>query len=231
MRPEVLLVDMGNTFMFGCDRFSDADDFEATYRNAGGRRLNGAQLRAVLRETLARMDAMYVDPEYYDAFPTVREVMATCVSAQGLGSEEVDLIDEVFARHEVGTITPHYVSVLEQLAERWRLGVVSNVWAASRVFRETFERASVLPLFEAVVFSSDHGCIKPSATLFRRALESFRVAPESVWYAGDDLRCDVGGARGAGLKAIWINPSGQQIRAGDPVPDRVIGDLGDLLRR
>jgi HAD superfamily hydrolase (TIGR01549 family) len=230
VRPDVLLLDMGNTFMFGCDRFSDASDFEATYHSAGGRELTGGQLRAVLDETLARMDAMYVDPAYYDAFPSVRDVMATCRSGQALSDEELDRIEVVFARHEVGTITSQYVRILEQLAERWRLGVVSNVWAPSHVFRETIERASVLSLFDVVVFSSDHACIKPSARLFWRALEQLRVVPERVWYVGDDLRCDVGGARRAGLRAIWINPGGQQLLAGDPVPDRVIRNLGDLLR-
>src|SRR5688572_10219731 len=161
-RSAVLLLDMGNTFMFGCDRFSDADDFHATYRAAGGRRLEGRQLRDVLRETLARMDTMYVDAAYYDAFPSVRDVVATCASAEALSGSELDLVADVFARHEVGTITPPYVRVLEQLAERWRLGVVSNIWASSGVFRDAFERASIMDLFDVVVFSSDYGCFKPS---------------------------------------------------------------------
>jgi HAD superfamily hydrolase (TIGR01549 family) len=221
---------MGNTFMFGCDRFSDADDFHGTYRAAGGRQLERRQLHDVLRETLARMDAMYVDSAYYDAFPSVRDVVATSASVEGLSGSELDLVAEVFARHEVGTISAPYVRVLEQLAERWRIGVVSNIWGSSGVFREAFERASILNLFDVVVFSSDYGCIKPSATIFRRALEPFGVVPEQVCYVGDDLRCDVGGARAAGLQAIWINPTGRTIGAGDPVPHRVIRDLSDLLR-
>jgi putative hydrolase of the HAD superfamily len=228
--PAVLLLDMGNTFMFGCDRFSDSDDFAATYRDAGGTQLNNEQLRTALRETVARLDAMYVDPAFYDSFPAVRDVLATCASVQGLDDIELVLIEEVFARHEVGTITPESVQVLRQLAQRWRLGVVSNVWAPSRVFRETFDRTAVLPLFEVVVFSSDHGCIKPSASLFRRALATFGDEPDGIWYVGDDLRCDVGGAHAAGLHAIWINPEGRQLRTGDPVPDRIITSLGDLLR-
>lgn len=226
---EALLLDMGGTFMFGCDRFSDPAELHATYERLGGARLGPGEVHEALSEAIARLERLYVTPDRYDEFPPVRPVLADCPAAAHLAESEIDLLAEVFALHEVGTVPDRSVDVLERLAQNYRLGVVSNVWAPSGVFVRALEAAAVLPLFEVVVFSSDHGCVKPSAKLFGRALTSLRLPPERVVFVGDDLRCDVGGAQAVGLGTVWIDADGRPIGPRDPVPDRVVGDLGELL--
>lgn len=44
-----LLLDMNGTFMFGEDRFGAGEDFHATYRSVGGRRLSAAEVTRFIR--------------------------------------------------------------------------------------------------------------------------------------------------------------------------------------
>ncbi len=45
---DILLLDMGLTFMFNSDRFSDSEDYGATYRQAGGYLLNGEEVHRII---------------------------------------------------------------------------------------------------------------------------------------------------------------------------------------
>lgn len=226
---EALLLDMGGTFMFGFDRFCDPAELHDTYERLGGERLGPGEVHEVLSEAIARLERLYLASDCHDEFPPVRQVLVDCPSAADLAEREIDRLEEVFALHEVGTVPDRCVDVLERLAEGYRLGVVSNVWAPSEVFVRALQAAAVLQLFEVVVFSSDHGCVKPSAKLFGRALESLGLPPERVVFVGDDLRCDVEGAKAVGLRTVWINADGRPIGPSDPVPDQVVGDLSELL--
>jgi len=50
-----------------------------------------------------------------------------------------------------------------------------------------------------------------------------------VAYVGDNPRRDVAGAKGVGMKAVWINSDNRELPVGIPQPDMTISDLGDLL--
>jgi putative hydrolase of the HAD superfamily len=87
----------------------------------------------------------------------------------------------------------------------------------------------VLEHFAVTVFSSDSSSIKPSRKLFDQAVSALEVPRSEVVFVGDNLRCDIGGATGAGLAAVWIDRDGRGRTARDPQPDLVVGDLRDLM--
>jgi putative hydrolase of the HAD superfamily len=60
--------------------------------------------------------------------------------------------------------------------------------------------------------------------LFDLALGPFRVAKEDAVFVGDSLVNDIQGAKGFGMAAVWINPSG----ATSAAADYVISDLTEL---
>jgi putative hydrolase of the HAD superfamily len=95
-----------------------------------------------------------------------------------------------------------------------RVIVVSN-WDAS--LSEVLERMGLAPLLDGVVTSAAAGARKPQPAIFERALELAGVGAERAVHVGDSLEEDVGGARAAGIAAVWLN------RAHPPRPPRASG--------
>lgn len=232
-RYKVILLDMQGTFMFGGDRFSEGEDYASTYRALGGRRLAGAQVCAVVGEVFKLIDADYRDPARQEDFPAVREYVDGVLREFGLPRAEAGVIEEVFAAHEAGRVPETHARALRRLRETHRLGVVSDFWCPGTLCLAEFRRAGVAELFEAVVFSSDHGVNKPSPLIFRKAVERLGVSEAEVLFVGDNLARDVGGAKATGMAAVWIDEgggrAGLEAVAPSSRPDLVIRDLADLL--
>ena len=58
--------------------------------------------------------------------------------------------------------------------------------------------------FDGIQLSSEVGWKKPSGQFFRAAFERFSLSPDACIYIGNDLRDDVGGARGVGMRSVYI---------------------------
>jgi HAD superfamily hydrolase (TIGR01450 family) len=70
---------------------------------------------------------------------------------------------------------------------------------------------------------------KPMPYIFRAALARLGVAAEDAAMIGDSLASDVGGARGVGLKTIWLAPPGGV--ASEVQPDLIIHAFAELRGR
>jgi HAD superfamily hydrolase (TIGR01549 family) len=149
-----------------------------------------------------------------------------------LSAREQTLVEYVFALHEVGTVSDTHTQVLHKLRHTHRLGVVSNIFSTSRVFLQEFERMGIQEIFEVIVFSSEHGPMKPAATLFEKTLQAFPVNRSAVVFVGDSLLHDIVGAQSVGLATVWIDHQTNKRRehtAQSVSPDWVIHDIQDLL--
>lgn len=115
-------------------------------------------------------------------------------------------------------------ALLRRLAGRHRLGIVSNFYGN---LERVCDDAGIRPLFGAVVDSTRAGCAKPDPRIFRQALETLGVAPGAATFVGDSLPRDMAGARGVGMRHVWL--VGEGVR-GAPCcrDDRVIHSLTDL---
>lgn len=221
-RFQVILLDLNGTFMFGQDRFGPGECFGATYRHLGGTKLADSEVERAVRNTYDAMAADYDDPNKYDDFPQVADVIRSLHPA--LLSNERRLLEEVIAIHELGHVPDAYAAVLRRLARTHRLGLVANIWCKKDRWLQKLERAGVLDLFETLVFSSDHKSMKPSPVLFDLAFRPFGVSKEDVVFVGDSWVHDIEGAKRFGISAVWINPAG----TGAPPADYVVRDLRDL---
>ena len=225
----VLLLDMGNTFMFDCNRFGEEIDYSATYRRCGGAVLDAQALWGVMDALLTRILTDYRNPAYYDALGTVAEYLRGLPVAKTLPSEELEILERVFGEHEVGYIPSSHVRVLRELNRSHVLGLVSNIWSNRAFFEAEFRKVDILDLFKVIVWSSDYGSIKPSPRLFRVALDALEVHPEAVLFVGDNPKRDVVGAKATGMKAAWLRNDIRSLSPDDPMPDCTISDLGELL--
>lgn len=104
-----------------------------------------------------------------------------------------------------------------------RTGVISNLgWTGAALSRRL---TRLLPghAFEFVIASSDYGVRKPDPLIFRAALAMAGLAPEDVWFCGDQIGADVLGAQSAGIFPVWYEeetiPNGFALKnAGQTIP-------------
>jgi hypothetical protein len=114
---DVILLDIARTFMFNVDRFSGDEDFALTYRQIGGEKLSENKVRQIIRNLFSTIETDYQDPRFMNSFPSVRHYLKMLPSSQSLPSNELDLLERVFALHEV---PPHmhkpYISSVKLIA-------------------------------------------------------------------------------------------------------------------
>ena len=220
-RYSAILLDMNSTFLFGEDRFGPGQDVAATCRRLGGR-LPAERVRSVIDACYRHLAALYSDPAYHDRFPTIADTLCELPEAAGLDDAELLVLEQTFAVHELGRVPPEYAAAVRQLATTHRLALVADVWSQKQPWLDELARVDLLDAFDALVFSSDLGSVKPSPRPFRVAVEALGVDPAECVVIGDSARRDVGGAHAAGLDALWIG-------CGE-APSGVVGVIGDLVR-
>jgi len=128
---------------------------------------------------------------------------------------------EVFwlARNDV-TFFEGTLDLLDQLSTRYTLGVISNGNA-------DVHHIGVGHLFDFVLSSEMAGVAKPHPDIFEQALGLSNTKKHETVYVGDDPKRDILGAHGAGIHAIWFNPSLKPWPGGQ-TPTAVIQHLDQL---
>jgi len=225
---DAILLDMGDTFMFGLDRFGPEEDFHATYRELGGSRLSSEELDGILRGAVTRLWRDYDAPEAQQNFPLSVEALRDAGEDLELPESEWALLDRLFFLHEHGHIPDAYADAVRSLARTHRLGLLSNIWADSSMYLELLREADIGDSFHSIIYSSDHRMVKPCKGLFELALRSIGLPRERVVMVGDNLKRDVGGAKRAGMAAVWISSGVQEGGGGEFVPDLTISELREL---
>ena len=134
---------------------------------------------------------------------------------------------------ETSAILARNRPILGKLAERYRLGVVSNFYGN---LEAVCRSSGLAPLLDVMADSHCIGAEKPDPAIFRAALDALHAEPETTLFVGDSMRRDCEGAYRAGLGFIWIAPEGAHARAqavaGPPVLTAVtaLPELLDILK-
>jgi putative hydrolase of the HAD superfamily len=122
--------------------------------------------------------------------------------------------------------------VLGELASHGvRIGLISNSHRCLASFQSHFELQG---LIAGAVSSSEHGFMKPHASIFAAALQLVNVAPREAMMVGDSVRQDVEGALGAGMQAVLLHRGdGDHPQAPDLAEKNipVISSLEELITR
>lgn len=128
---------------------------------------------------------------------------------------------EVFwlARNDV-TFFDGTLEILEELSDRYSLGVISNGNA-------DVHHIGVGHLFDFVLSSEVAGVSKPHQDIFHQAVNLSNAEIHETVYVGDDAKRDILGAQNAGMDAVWFNPT-LQPWPGGKTPFAVIQHLKEL---
>jgi peroxiredoxin/FMN phosphatase YigB (HAD superfamily) len=198
-----VLLDMNDTFMFGADKFGSDKDYSVIYHQLGGL-MEQSRVNKLIQAAYNYLDIRYPDPQYREAFPSLREAFLSTEDDGSLSEKDLEHLIETFALHELGFVPPEYAASIERLSQKFRIGLVIDIWAPKALWIETLNQCGVLPLCEATSFSSDCGMVKPSPRPFLKVLEEMQVNPQDAVVIGDSVRRDLGGATAAGISCILV---------------------------
>ena len=157
-----------------------------------------------------------------------RMVLTRLGEAAGYGDSYVDEAFEVFStfRNDV-TLFPETRPALVALRERYALVAVTNGNA-------DLEKIGIRDLFDGVVSAATAGAPKPESAIFDMAVAAGGASAAQTLHVGDHPLYDVHGARGAGLRAVWVNRNGDEWPDEYQSPDaevQNVGELHDLLEK
>ncbi len=152
--------------------------------------------------------------------------------------EEAAWVVDAYSRAFVDALPPSPVAagLLERLAPRYRLAILSN-WPLAATIDRYAEARGWMPYLTAIVVSQRVGTIKPHPVIFaaaRAALGDPAPEPVTILHVGDDWAADVVGAKRAGWQAAWLrsrpadSPLPGSERDGEAEPDLVLDRLEDL---
>jgi putative hydrolase of the HAD superfamily len=156
------------------------------------------------------------------------------LAAVGVPEDEAALLAYRTVWEPATYTDPAVVPVVNALRERGlRTGVLSSTaWPGA--WHEYFlARDGALECFDACVWTSDLPWTKPHSAAFRTAMAAVGADdPARCVYVGDRMFDDVTGAKGVGMRAVFVPHSPVPPDQMGPVvgePDAVIDGLADLL--
>jgi HAD superfamily hydrolase (TIGR01509 family) len=123
-------------------------------------------------------------------------------------------------------IVARNLPILERLARRYRLGVVSNFTGN---LRPCLEELGLARFFAVLSDSTLVGWSKPDPRIFAHTLAALQVSPQRAWMVGDNFEADIRGAAGLGISTCWLAPSERTAPPGaELVPTARISRLPDV---
>lgn len=169
-------------------------------------------------------------PEYFEV-PS-RERFRRALLRVGATQHAADIAERLSLAHMAHlasmTLLPaEHTSLLQRLAGRYRLALVSNFDhgpTARRVLRDH----GIAGFFPTTLISAEFGRRKPHPAIFAAALHRLGVHADEALFIGDSLGDDVLGAHNAGVAVAWLNAKGIPLTPGTPAPRHVIARLTDL---
>jgi putative hydrolase of the HAD superfamily len=174
-------------------------------------------------------DAAYAEPAVGDM--SLAELMRFHIAHQlaALGIEDAalhrQLVDGFVDRSTAALADSR--AVLMRLAERYRLGVVSNFYGnVARILAD----ARIAPLLSAIADSNRVGCMKPDRRLFEHALRGLGTPAQATLHVGDSYERDVRAAHAIGLRTAWLVRGHRRGAGVDPLANLTVSSLDELAR-
>ncbi|MFW5827955.1 MAG: HAD family hydrolase [Alkalispirochaeta sp.] len=243
--PDVLLCDMGDT-LIRWTSYSREDGLTALRPFCDEPRRFSLSPLVATGEELDR----YIEPHAADSLIEYRQAdfLRLLFGTHGIQLRcDDDNLEWHYWHHALGfEPEPGVAAALRGIRELGvRLGIVSNTAFGPVCISRELQRHGLSEFFdEPVVTSARFGVRKPHPAILKSAAGIFGAGGKTVWYIGNSVFHDVGGATAAGLPVIWYNEDGEDLAEAatrGEVPthtvsswagaEALIRDLGDPRRR
>jgi len=116
-----------------------------------------------------------------------------------------------------------------RLRESYRIGLISNFTDTAFLYN-SLSKLGLEEYFDCVLVSEEVGWRKPHPHIFNKFLTLMNVEPKETLFVGDDLLCDIQGAKGVNMKTAWIvrTSPNSTIKETRVHPDYLIHSLNEL---
>ena len=130
--------------------------------------------------------------------------------------EKYHLSKMVPYRYELETLYPEVKEVLNELASKYKLGIIANQKAG---LKERLAELGIAEFFEPelIISSGDLGVLKPDSKIFEEAIKRSALSSCELMMIGDRIDNDVRPAKLLGMKTIWIK---RGLAAGQVAPSK-----------
>jgi len=122
-------------------------------------------------------------------------------------------------------VFPYTYEVLDYLKPKYGLHILTNGFKEVQYIKMNASRLQ--GYFREIVTSECCGFKKPDSRMFAHALERIQVSPEECLMIGDNLECDIAGARACGIDQVYFNPEKSRNKR-RPRPTYEINCLSEL---
>ncbi|MGI0116113.1 HAD family hydrolase [Zooshikella sp. RANM57] len=179
-----------------------------------------AQLKTLKDELLDK------NPELtHDVSELRRHTLEQALSECGYGDSSRKLAEQAFARflstRQQVTYFPHTEKTLQQLSQRYSLGVITNGNAE-------ISQMSIGQYFSFAIKAEELKISKPDPTIFSEAVVLAGVQANQIAHIGDHPIHDILGANQAGFKSIWFNPQQDNWVYHEYQPDAIAHSLHEI---
>ncbi len=168
-----------------------------------------------------------IDDSEYSMEVVSKSFLTRIVGRQPTGEEITKLAKSYVDEWNTGVIYPsHTKEIIERLANRYRLAVVTNTHQFDLVPNH-LESMGISGFFETVVTSVEVGWRKPHPIIYSEILSRLGILPNEAIFVGDNYAADFVGPKANGMTAFLLNSSPLE-----SVPEgNRLNSLTDLLER
>lgn len=197
--PKCVFFDVGNTLLFPNQQIILAPLYERTVVPTLD------QLHAIERRTKKEFDSMQqggtADHGFWFLF------YSHLLDEHAIQDDQMrdQLVDATRVSANWGDVRPGTREILDRIAKRFRIGVISN---ADGKIAALLERFGIADCFLSITDSGLVGYEKPHPAIFQAALRELNARPEESLYVGDVYSVDYIGAKKAGMQAMLFDVSG-----------------------
>lgn len=172
-----------------------------------------------------------VEVEHWSGPPSA--VVSEGLRSLGMYGHETEILTVLdgYARAVDGEafVFPDAVPTLEWLRERgYRIGLLSNTWWAAEWHNADLATHGLSRLIDELVYTSDLPHSKPHPWVFEHVAGLLGHDAAACVMVGDRPIDDIGGALGAGMRAVWKTNGEPRAKPGHIVPTATIRDLAEL---
>lgn len=122
-------------------------------------------------------------------------------------------------------VFPYTFEVLDYLRPKYSLHIITNGFKEVQYIKMNSSKLN--SYFKEIVTSECCGYKKPDKRIFEHTLERIQVTADQCLMIGDNLECDIAGARQAGIDQVYFNPEKARTKR-RPKPTYQIRCLSEL---
>jgi HAD superfamily hydrolase (TIGR01549 family) len=204
MDTRAVFFDVDFTLIYPGPRFQQEGYVQCCARH--GLAIDGTKFRASVAAAssmLDEADGLRHDARLFIEY-TKRIIQGMGGDGPGLEACAQELFDE-WASCQHFSLYDDVEPVFRALTDRGlRIGLISNTHRSLAAFQAHFE---LEPFVTGAISSSEHGFLKPHASIFRAALDLLGVGAAESIMVGDNPAQDVAGALAVGMRAVLLQRS------------------------